>query len=168
MRFIQLLVMLMPAIPLAATEERPAQDQVAMAYVPGNPLMQLPGMHTPSGSPISSINQGLPPQLISDVSNAPNPFDTRKGGLEGQTRISYTLSQNAPVHITLYDLLGFRVRRWDFAAGQNGGASGPNAFMWDGTNESGQKVSKGGYLAQIEIETPQTVVTVIRKIGVIH
>ena len=56
----------------------------------------------------------------------------------------------------------------DVSAGQSGGAAGQNAFMWDGTNEAGQKVSKGGYLAQIEIETPETFVTVIRKIGVIH
>jgi hypothetical protein len=123
-----------------------------------------------SAVPVSAVQVGLPlpGSLITDVSNAPNPFDSRKGGLEGQTRISYVLSRDAPVRVTLYDLLGFRVRRWDFSAGQNGGKSGSNFFIWDATNEAGQKVSKGGYLAQIEIESPETVVTVIRKIGVIH
>ncbi len=110
----------------------------------------------------------LPQPLIANVSNAPNPFDSRKGGVEGQTQISYWLEQDVPVQVTLYDLVGFRVRQWSFSAGENGGHLGSNHFLWDGTNEAGQKVSKGGYLAQIEIETPETVVTVIRKIGVIH
>ena len=160
---------LLAAVPLSAEEVSTHTDQVAMAgFVPGNPLMALPGMNPSSRTPNPSLNSQLPTPLITDVSNAPNPFDSRKGGMQGQTRISYTLSQDAPVRITLYDLLGFRVRRWDFSAGQNGGRAGSNAFQWDGTNEAGQKVSKGGYLAQIEIETPQAVATVIRKIGVIH
>lgn len=148
----------------------PSSDQVAMAYVPGNPLMQLPGMRSlPNlNMPAATAPVPLPEPIITDVLNAPNPFDSRKSGPEGQTQIMYTLAKDVPVRVTLYDLLGFRVRRWDFSAGQNGGRSGANQFFWDGTNEAGQKVSKGGYLAQIEIETPETVVTVIRKIGVIH
>ena len=133
----------------------------------GNPLMRLPGMN-PMQKTLSSQVPTLPEPIISDVSNAPNPFDSRKGGLEGQTQISYSLIQDVPVRVTLYDLLGFRVRQWSFSAGQNGGRLGTNRFLWDGTNETGQKVSKGGYIAQIEIETPESVVTVIRKIGVIH
>jgi len=168
MAFIVVRLCIFSAVPLSAEQEAATKDQVAMAFVPGNPLMQLPGMSpTPKGLTFS-IQPPLPQALITDVSNAPNPFDSRKGGLAGQTRISYTLSQDASVRVTLYDLLGFRIRRWDFSAGQNGGKSGANAFQWDGTNEAGQKVSKGGYIAQIEIETPETVVTVIRKIGVIH
>src|SRR5882672_4681505 len=128
---------LLPVIPLGATQEAAEQPQVAMAFVPGNPLMLLPGMRpafaAPSGSAASA--RPLPDELIKNVINAPNPFDTRKGGLEGQTRISYTLSKDASVRVTLYDLLGFRVRRWDFTPGQNGGTAGQNAFLWDGTNE---------------------------------
>jgi len=148
-------------------EMRPKGDQVAMSLVPGNPLMQLPGMN-PGSSRVTYTEPKMPAPIITDVSNAPNPFDSRKAGLEGKTRILYRLENDVPVRVTLYDLLGFRVRRWDFSAGQNGGRAGQNDFLWDGTNESGQKVSKGGYLAQIEIETSETVVTVIRKIGLIH
>jgi hypothetical protein len=170
MKFIRLVLALMPAIPLTADQASPEADQVVMAFVPGNPLMQLPGMKArPSMAlPVGNTVASLPGPIITDLVNAPNPFDSRKGGLAGQTQIMYTLTKDVPVRITLYDLLGFRVRRWDFSAGQNGGRAGANQFFWDGTNEAGQKVSKGGYLAQIEIETPETVVTVIRKIGVIH
>ena len=138
-----------------------------MAHIPGYPVMMLPGMRAlPSGTGLSP--EAIPQPLISDVINAPNPFDSRKGGLDGQTQIAYRLDKNVPITVTIYDLFGVRVRRWQFAAGQNGGREGVNNFWWDGTNEAGRKVSKGGYLAQIEIELPGAVASVIRKIGVIH
>src|SRR5580704_14280289 len=118
-----------------AEEVAPKPEQVAMVYVPGNPLMQLPGMNPLPNTSLSAMPAPLPAPVITDVSNAPNPFDSRKGGLAGQTRIMYTLAKNVPVRVTLYDLLGFRVRRWDFTAGQNGGRAGQNNFLWDGTNE---------------------------------
>jgi hypothetical protein len=121
-----------------------------------------------SAAPAEIAPTGLPQPVISDVVNIPNPFDSRKGGIEGQTEISYSLLKDLPVTVTLYDLLGQHVRHWHFSPGNNGGRSGFNNFWWDGTNESGQKVSKGGYLAQIEIDLPGTVVTVVRKIGVLH
>jgi len=128
-----------------------------------NPVHLLPGMMTANATP-----GALPQALISDLTNAPNPFDSRRSGLAGETQISYQLLKDAEVSIALYDLLGHRVRGWDFTAGASGGRQGLNAFVWDGTNEAGQKVSKGGYLAEIVIETPETTVTAVRKIGVIH
>jgi len=123
-------------------------------------------------SPASStIDTGLPSEIISAVSNYPNPVDTRKGGLEGRTFITYLLASDAQVDITIYDLLGYRVMAWSFPAGSQGGAQGANFVPpggWDGTNESGQKVSKGGYLAQIKVGGSKGSTTVIRKIGVIH
>ncbi len=110
----------------------------------------------------------LPTPVITDLSNTPNPFDSRLNGLSGQTALSYTLAGDYNVTITLYDLVGYRVRSWDYKPGENGGRVGPNTVLWDGTSEDGRKVAKGGYLAEIQIETPQTTVTAIRKIGVIH
>jgi hypothetical protein len=119
----------------------------------------------------STIDTGLPEDVISKVSNYPNPVDTRKGGVEGRTFITYLLASDAEVNITVYDLLGYRVMHWRFNAGEEGGRQGPNTVPpegWDGTNESGQKVSKGGYLAQIKVGGSKGSTTVIRKIGVIH
>ena len=85
--------------------------------------------------------------------------------------ITYLLSSDAQVDITVYDLLGYRVMAWSFPAGGPGGQQGANFVPpggWDGTNESGQKVSKGGYLAQIKVGGNKGSTTVIRKIGVIH
>lgn len=123
---------------------------------------RLPGMMpTPSRA-------ALPMPVVTDVTNYPNPFDSRKAGHEGETTISYQLAQDAKVSLEIYDLLGHRVCGWTLAAGTAGGRMGLNNVAWDGSNEAGQKVSKGGYIAQIVIETPQTTATVVRKIGVIH
>lgn len=134
--------------------------QESSQALPPHPLMLLPGMR--------STPQALPVEVISSLSNHPNPFDSRKTGLEGQTMIVYGLAQDARVTATIFDLLGHRVRAWDFRPGENGARAGDNRIPWDGTNEMGQKVAKGGYIAQIQVETPQTNVTAIRKIGVIH
>jgi len=139
-----------------------AQALPGMAIHPMlNPVQNLPGMSGPHAA-------ALPQPVITDVTNYPNPFDSRKAGLEGETVIAYSLAKDAKVSIEIYDLLGHKVRGWDLAAGTNGGHQGANTLNWDGTNGAGQKVSKGGYLAQIVIQTPETTATVIRKIGVIH
>ncbi len=117
---------------------------------------------------MAQTTPGLPGPLIDHVINAPNPFDSRKGGMEGQTRIGYTLLGDARVQVTIYDLVGIRVRDWTFHEGSQGGQQGSNQFVWDGTNETGQKVSKGGYLAVIQIKSTLGTAKTIRKIGVIH
>ncbi|MBN1822759.1 MAG: hypothetical protein JW803_00410 [Endomicrobiales bacterium] len=111
---------------------------------------------------------GLPGEVISKVSNYPNPVDTRKGGVEAQTNIVYILNQDAEVTITLYDLLGYEVYNWSFSPGSDGGKKGANRVIWDGTNELGDKVAKGGYIAHIKVKSDRGLVTAIRKIGVIH
>src|SRR5581483_1007729 len=100
---------------------------------------------------------------ISSVTNYPNPFDSRKE----KTVISYLLKQDSDVTIKIYDLFGFKVLEMDFPAGQPGGQYGANQVEWDGTNSSGAKVSKGGYIALIQAKGDK-VVTIKRKIGVIH
>jgi hypothetical protein len=110
------------------------------------------------------LGGGFPSPLIQNVTNAPNPFDSRRGG----TQISYQLSSASAVHITVFDLFGVNVRHWDFSANDIGGREGWNGFLWDGTNAAGQKVSKGGYLALIEVDTASGSAKTLRKIGVIH
>jgi hypothetical protein len=119
-------------------------------------------------SALAAAATPLPAPLIERVVNAPNPFDSRLGGLEGQTRISYYLREDADVRVELYDLFGLRVRSWRFSAGDAGGRNGDNSFLWDGTNEAGQKASKGGYLVQIRVESAHGGTTVLRKVGLIH
>ena len=107
-------------------------------------------------------------ELISNVYNFPNPVDFRKGGVEGRTVISYVLNDNAEVTITLYDLLGYVVKEFRYSSGSEGGKMGPNFVTWNGRNELGSYVSKGGYIARIKVSGPSGSKVVIRKIGVIH
>jgi hypothetical protein len=128
-----------------------------------NPVSHLPGM------PASAAATGNLPQIVvSELTNYPNPFDSRKSGAKGQTAISYQLVQDAKVDFDIFDLFGHKVRSWQFVPGENGGRQGANTVVWDGTDGDGDKVAKGGYIASLTIETPQTTVTAIRKIGVIH
>ena len=90
------------------------------------------------------------------------------GGVEGKTNIVYILNQDAEVTISLYDLLGYQVISWTFQPGSEGGREGANRVPWDGSNEMGQKVAKGGYIAQIKVKSDRGVVTTTRKIGIIH
>ncbi|MDX2250433.1 MAG: choice-of-anchor I family protein [Bacteroidia bacterium] len=67
--------------------------------------------------------------------NAPNPF-------RGFTDISFNLSENSQVEITLFDLNGKKVS--DLAASAY--AAGTHTLRWNATDESGQKVAPGVYL----------------------
>jgi len=122
-----------------------------------------------SWSPLGlSVNTGVAAGIITGVSNYPNPFDTRKGGPGGQTTITYILNADAEVTIAIYDLLGYAVKTLTYSSGTMGGQAGPNFVTWDGRNGNGTLVSKGGYIARIQVKSPNGSSTVIRKIGVIH
>jgi flagellar hook assembly protein FlgD len=115
-----------------------------------------------------AVATSLVNEVITGVSNFPNPFDSRKGGPEGQTQITYTLGAAGEVDIVIYDLLGYVVKSFHFNPGESGGRQGANFVAWDGKNGMGQFVAKGGYIARIKVGSSLGTATVIRKIGVIH
>lgn len=106
---------------------------------------------------------GETPRLIEKLANYPNPFDSRKE----ETFITYQILQDLPVRVKIYDLFGYLVKEFSFVPGEMGGRAGENKVRWDGTDGSGQKVAKGGYICQIIVEGDQPAKGT-RKIGVIH
>ncbi|MCX5789202.1 MAG: T9SS type A sorting domain-containing protein, partial [Elusimicrobia bacterium] len=116
----------------------------------------------------ASVATALLNTPLSKVSNFPNPFDSRKGGPQGHTTITYLLAADSSVDITIYDMLGYVVKSMSFQPGTEGGKAGPNFVPWDGRNGEGRYVSKGGYIARIKAGSSVGTSTVIRKIGVIH
>ncbi|MDD5657760.1 MAG: FlgD immunoglobulin-like domain containing protein, partial [Elusimicrobia bacterium] len=126
------------------------------------------GVFSPWSPLGANVNTGVANDIISGVSNYPNPFDTRKGGASGKTTITYILGADSDVTITIYDLLGYVVKTLSYGPAVEGGKAGPNFVEWDGRNGSGVLVSKGGYIARIKVKSPNGSSTVIRKIGVIH
>jgi flagellar hook assembly protein FlgD len=69
----------------------------------------------------------------------PNPFG------EG-TRFSFALDREAAVRLTVYDILGRRVRT--LAAGSH--PSGAHQVAWDGADEGGLPLPSGVYLVRLE------------------
>lgn len=101
--------------------------------------------------------------LLEGLTNYPNPFHSRSES----TSIAYQLPADVPVKVRIYDLFGYRVKEFNFYPGEMGGRSGQNTIAWDGTDESGDKVAKGGYVCQVTVEGDQPA-RAVRKIGVIH
>jgi hypothetical protein len=127
----------------------------------------------------AKVTVSIPAEVLTNVSNYPNPVNLRTGQTE--TYVTYTMNQDADVTITLYDLLGYKVYEWNCPRGEmwsgtgkkfidgkgKGGAAGVNVVIWNIRNEAGDLVSKGGYIAHIKVKSSKGEVTTMRKIGVI-
>jgi len=94
------------------------------------------------------------------VTNYPNPFDSRSS----YTTIAYRLVADATVKITIYDLLGNRVRVFPSSFE----VAGLRQQVWDGTDDGHRKVAKGGYVCVVEIDNEAARYTALHKIGVIR
>lgn len=74
--------------------------------------------------------------------NSPNPFNQ-------ETLIKYTLPEDGPVRLSIYNLLGERVRTLTDELH----LAGEHEVRWDGRNEQGKEVASGIYLYKIESAT---------------
>ena len=70
--------------------------------------------------------------------NYPNPFNP-------VTQIAYTIPENSDVSLSIFDLNGKQIREWN----QENQAAGSYSLEWNGTNNSGNKVSTGLYLYKL-------------------
>ena len=84
--------------------------------------------------------------LFAKAHGYPNPF---RAGRES-VRLSYRLSADAGVRVSIYTLLGDLVRELSLGSGQAGGSRGLNEVPWDGRNGKGDMVRPGVYVAVIE------------------
>ena len=75
--------------------------------------------------------------------NEPNPFNPT-------TRIRYTLLEDAPVHLGIYDLAGRLVRT---LVNRRMTAGTEHAVVWDGTDRYGMRVQSGVYLCTLTTPT---------------
>jgi len=70
--------------------------------------------------------------------NYPNPFNP-------YTTISYRLSSPGDVTLTIYNVLGERIRRFSFA----GQSAGRHRLTWNGRNDAGRPVASGLYFCRL-------------------
>jgi hypothetical protein len=73
--------------------------------------------------------------------NHPNPFNQT-------TKIEFTLAKSGFVSLSIYDLLGRKVR----TLASEHLPSGYKSVLWDGENDSGKDVASGVYFYRIEVE----------------
>lgn len=87
---------------------------------------------------VSKVEQALP-TAFSLSQNYPNPFNPT-------TNISYALPANAYVRLTIYNILGQKVKT--LVNGEE--MAGYKNVIWDGKNDRGQEVSSGIYFYRIK------------------
>jgi hypothetical protein len=82
---------------------------------------------------------GLFPRNFELLQNFPNPFNP-------QTRISYNLPRSSQVKVTVYNIVGEKVKTLvdEFQA------PGRKLVYWDGTDDSGRRVASGVYFYKIQ------------------
>jgi hypothetical protein len=74
--------------------------------------------------------------------NEPNPFNPR-------TVIKFSLAQEGPVELVIYDVNGRRVKTLVDGKAD----AGLNSVVWDGTDNAGHKVGSGVYWSQMRVGT---------------
>jgi hypothetical protein len=97
----------------------------------------------------------LSASALSAVESYPNPFDSRLG----PATINYTLDAPGSASFDIYTIYGVKVRSFSAA-----GLAGTNSTTWDGSDDSGRKVSKGIYILDVSAGGGKAT----WKIGVIH
>jgi len=93
-------------------------------------------------APLSvSMTADVPPEKTEMENAYPNPFNP-------QTFISYRLSEESRVEISVFDLLGRRVNV--LYSGRQ--TAGSYHVYWNGTDDNGLKAPSGGYIIRMETE----------------
>ncbi len=109
---------------IAAIEAQlPSVEEVLRAYE------QEPGLALPE--------EALP--LQTRLLTFPNPFNS-------STQLLFHLGQASPVRLSLYNLLGQKVR----TLGEGHWPAGAHQVEWDGRDEQGQAVASGIYLCRLQ------------------
>jgi hypothetical protein len=162
-RVIVCLLFLLPALPLHAQPykldrcvfgaggNRYANDKVDLSYTCGIPVIGQSDSdtmsvffgywHFPESYTDVDEDNSSPPHIFDLKQNYPNPFNPI-------TSIPYSVGGDKPALVTLniYDVRGSLVRTMVSATKQ----PGEYKALWDGRNESGQRVASGIYFYQIK------------------
>lgn len=81
---------------------------------------------------------GAQPKILGLALPQPNPF-------QGSVAFRFSLPQSGPVSLELFDLLGRRIRNWNWADLP----AGEHSVRWDGTTEAGVRAPTGALLLRI-------------------
>lgn len=90
-------------------------------------------------TPVEEIPSHDLPDGFALAQNFPNPFNA-------ETRIQYTLPKRSHVSVTVYNLLGQQVKRWDDMSQ----STGTYQITWDGRGDDGATLASGVYFYRLE------------------
>ena len=99
-----------------------------------------PGSVNNSCLVLSNQEQKILPEQATLYQNYPNPFNP-------STTIKFSLRENAKISLSVIDLNGKLISTL-FEGYQN---AGNKLFTWDGTNQSGQKITNGVYIYRLQV-----------------
>ncbi len=88
----------------------------------------------------SGIEEKINTGLFSLSPANPNPFTSK-------TTVQYELEKAVNVDISVYNMLGQKVR--DLFSGKQ--SAGTHSVSWDGREDSGEKLSSGVYFFRVEV-----------------
>ncbi len=106
---------------------------------------------------ITTGSQKVPntvPQTIELAQNYPNPFSS-------STAISYRLSKQANVTVTIFDIVGRKIRRFDLGHQM----FGEYGLTWNGKDNFGMDVSAGVYFCELRTEREPRVMKMVHSGG---
>jgi thermitase len=116
-------------------------------YVLRLKVKDLAGHFSTSSKNVQILSEISPPPGISTPTKvSPNPFNPT---IQSVTNMSYSLTQNYPVTLYLFDLSGNLIWQKFYAAGDMGGKAGDNLVTWDGRTLYGESAQNGVYLYKI-------------------
>jgi hypothetical protein len=87
---------------------------------------------------LSVLNEGIPTEFALHE-NYPNPFNP-------STTLRFDLPYSGDVNLTIYNMLGQKVKSFDMRGIQ----AGKHILSWNATNDFGEKVGTGVYLYQLQ------------------
>ncbi len=106
-----------------------------------NDVESEPAFSQPIEQTMTSADEEIVPSGVSYLQNYPNPFNP-------ETTISYGLGEASEVHLTIYNIMGKKVRS---LVNEYQGA-GQHSVVWDGLDSNHNKVASGIYLYRIKTE----------------
>lgn len=92
---------------------------------------------------------GVPTSIETNKNNLPSDFELAQNypnPFSSSTAIPYNVNKQSDVKVTIYDILGRKVRQ--FSVGLQ--TAGVHKILWDGRNSLGQRVANGIYLYKLQ------------------
>jgi glucuronoarabinoxylan endo-1,4-beta-xylanase len=121
----------------------------ALTDISGNYQIEMPTSVGP--------NTNIHPAGFELVQNYPNPFSS-------STSIPYQLKTQSDIQVDIYDILGRVVKR--FSVGTQ--SAGVHSILWDGRNNSGDRVATGIYFYKLQVGGESQVKKMIYSSGGIN